>query len=170
MPDHYLIELGWKPGQKLTMAQRTSSLFAEEPVVLGKVLRRRSKPMKVTVEQWKADEAYLLRLAKAGAIKVTEPDSTPLTQEEIEKQEAELKKKQEAAAAATAANMAGDQNQAPAGEGTPAGAVVQAAPPDVIVPEAPTEAPPAPAVVPEEEGAKVPEHSEPHHSKKRGKR
>ena len=168
MSGHYLIELGFKPGKKLTMAQRTSSMFAEEPVVNGRVLRRRSKPMKLTPEQWKAEEVYLLQLAAAGAIKVTEPDKTSLTPEEIKAAQAAIEAQHALDAEKEKAALAGDQTTAaPAGEEPPAGAVTPEAPVEPPAPET-TEvvaAPPAPEVVPEEESGKVeePVKSEPSH-------
>jgi hypothetical protein len=68
---HYVITRGHKPGKSLTPSQRTSSLFAEEPVVLGKVLRRGSKPMHITEAQYEANKAKLLRLVEAGSIVIT---------------------------------------------------------------------------------------------------
>lgn len=164
MSDYYLIALGFTPGKKLTQAQRTSSLFAEEPVVCGKVLRRRGPPMKLTVDQWKTNEEDLLRLAKAGAIKVIEPDKTQLTKEEIEAAEAALKKQKDAeAAAATAAPaLAGDQTAvAPVGGEMPPTGVeashdhVEESAPETTVVDSPADA------------DKVNESPKPHHKKRR---
>jgi hypothetical protein len=55
---------------KLTPAQRTSGLFAEEPVVAGKVLRRNAGPLILNDESYKLFSAKIKQLEKAGAIKV----------------------------------------------------------------------------------------------------
>jgi hypothetical protein len=67
---HFEIRRGYKTGRQLSTAQRTSGLFAEEPVVLGKVLRRGVKPLMVTEEQFKLFKPRLLLLMLAGAIEV----------------------------------------------------------------------------------------------------
>lgn len=91
MSEHYIISLGFKPGKALTPAQRLSSLFSEEPVVMGKVMRRGLPPRKITKEQYEANKLHLLRLAKAGSIVITEPDNTLLTPDEIAEQEFALR-------------------------------------------------------------------------------
>lgn len=65
---HYEIHRGLKSGQSLNTAQRTSSLFAEEPVVLGKVFRRGYPPIVLTETQFELNKTHLTRLEKAGAI------------------------------------------------------------------------------------------------------
>lgn len=55
---------------KLTATQRTSSRFSEEPLVLGKVLRRGASPIKLTEEQYQKAKPYLNLLVKAEAIKI----------------------------------------------------------------------------------------------------
>jgi predicted RNA-binding Zn-ribbon protein involved in translation (DUF1610 family) len=69
----YIITRGFQEGKQLTAAQKSSPLFAEEPVVLGRVLRRGSKPMRLAEADYKANEQQLLRLEKAGAIKIERP-------------------------------------------------------------------------------------------------
>jgi hypothetical protein len=54
----------------LSPVQRSSSLFAEEPVVLGKTLRRGTPPLRVTYEQFMQGRTTLLRLLHAGSIQV----------------------------------------------------------------------------------------------------
>lgn len=73
MDSHYVITRGVKPGKNLTNAQRSSSKFSEEPVVLGKVLRSRSLPMKLSEEQFMANIKELMRLNNAGAICIQYP-------------------------------------------------------------------------------------------------
>lgn len=70
----YIITRGFQEGKALTNAQRASPLFAEEPVVLGRVLRRGSKPMRLTGADYRANEHKLLALEKAGAIKIQRPE------------------------------------------------------------------------------------------------
>lgn len=65
---HYEIHRGLKSGQSLNTAQRTSSLFAEEPVVLGKVFRRGYPPIILTESQFELNKTHLIRLEKAGSI------------------------------------------------------------------------------------------------------
>ncbi len=71
--EFYVITRGVKAGRNLTTAQRSSSKFSEEPVVLGKVLRSRSLPMKVSPEQFNLNRIELERLEKAGAIDIYAP-------------------------------------------------------------------------------------------------
>jgi hypothetical protein len=87
---NYVIHHGLKIGQRLTVAQRTSSAFSESPTVLGRILRRGQK-MEATPEQFEANKHRLLTLAKAGSIHIVEPDQTDLTPEEIAAAEAQLK-------------------------------------------------------------------------------
>jgi hypothetical protein len=70
----YFIKRAYNSYSKLTSAQRTSSLFREEPIVLGKTLRRGSKGFNITDDQYKAYEAQLMHLVKAGAIEVDRVD------------------------------------------------------------------------------------------------
>ena len=74
---HYEIKRAYSGYGPLTPQQRTSSLFAEEPVVLGKVLRRGSAPLKVTPELFEANKVALLRLEKAGSILIVRPPVEP---------------------------------------------------------------------------------------------
>lgn len=85
MDSFYEISRGISPGKQLTTAQRTSSKFAEEPVVLGKVLRAGARPLRVSEAQYNANKTQLLMLAKAGAIKIKPPATlAPTTEEAIE--------------------------------------------------------------------------------------
>lgn len=77
---HYEIKRAYSGYGPLTPQQRTSSLFAEEPVVLGKVLRRGSAPLKVSPELFEANKVALLRLEKAGSILIVRP---PVEQEVV---------------------------------------------------------------------------------------
>lgn len=74
----YIISRGFT-GKALTTAQRKSSLFAEEPTVLGKVLRRGSQPMRLTPAEYDANEVRLKQLEAAGSIKITPPGIRGLT-------------------------------------------------------------------------------------------
>lgn len=69
----YIIKRGFQEGKALTSEQKSSSLFAEEPVVLGQVLRRGSRPLRISAETFEANKAKLLALEKAGAIVITRP-------------------------------------------------------------------------------------------------
>lgn len=69
---HYEIRRAHKTGKQLTRAQRSSPLFAEEPVVLGKVLRRGGPPRTVTAEIFEQNKSMLLRQAAAGAVEIFE--------------------------------------------------------------------------------------------------
>ena len=69
--NYYEIRRALKPGVNLTVAQRSSSLFAEEPTVMGIVLRRGLPPMKITEEQYERNKVHLVRLESAGAIEIT---------------------------------------------------------------------------------------------------
>jgi hypothetical protein len=66
----YEISRGMKTGRQLTTAQRTSPRFAEEPVVMGKVLRRGSAPVVLTDEQFRQNRVPLIRLLAAGAVDI----------------------------------------------------------------------------------------------------
>lgn len=70
---HFEISRGFKSG-RLTPAQRNSSLFSEEPVIAGKVLRRGMKPLTLTPAQFELAENKLKQLFKAGAIDITVVD------------------------------------------------------------------------------------------------
>ena len=69
----FVIERGFQEGKTLTTAQKSSALFSEEPVVLGKVLRRGSKPLRISRADYEANQIKLLQLEKAGAIKIQKP-------------------------------------------------------------------------------------------------
>jgi hypothetical protein len=71
---HFEIHRGLKSGKQLTAAQRSSPTFAEEPVVLGKVLRRGSAPLIVTDSQFEVHKASILRQVLSGSIEVTAVD------------------------------------------------------------------------------------------------
>jgi len=71
MNSFYVISRGMKPGKALTIAQRTSSHFAEEPVVMGKVLRANAQPIKISDALFAKNQTHLLTLKKAGAIEIT---------------------------------------------------------------------------------------------------
>jgi hypothetical protein len=74
----YIITRAFQDGKQLTPAQKGSSLFAEEPVVLGKVLRRGSRPMRISAADFKANEVKLLALEKAGSILIKRPATEPV--------------------------------------------------------------------------------------------
>lgn len=67
---HYEIRRGLKTGKQLTTTQRTSGTFAEEPIVLGKTLRRGMRPIQLTEEQFDKNRAKLLRLLLSGSIEI----------------------------------------------------------------------------------------------------
>lgn len=67
---HYEMSRGLKSGRQLTTAQRTSGTFAEEPVVLGKVLRRGMRPIHINEEQFNQSKSQLLRLLLSGSIEI----------------------------------------------------------------------------------------------------
>lgn len=71
---HYEIHRGLRTGKQLTTAQRSSATFAEEPVVLGKVLRRGSRPMIVTDSQFEVHKAAILRQLLSGSIQILAVD------------------------------------------------------------------------------------------------
>lgn len=71
---HYTITRAFQDTKQLTSAQRNSSLFAEEPVVLGKILRRGSNPLKISTEDYQKNKPKLLAQQKAGAIKIQYSD------------------------------------------------------------------------------------------------
>jgi len=156
----YVIQHGLARNGRPNKAQRSSSLFAEEPMVLGKRLRRGLPPMKITEAQFEAHKVKLLRLEKAGAIQITQAGgaaksaahktkkhshgATPTTAQVVAQHEKDHQKEKAA--------LAGDQSTvAPAGEGQPAGAVPAAA---TAAPEQETTAP-APDVVQESDSGKV---------------
>lgn len=70
----YIITRGFQEGKALTTSQRSSATFAEEPVVLGRVLRRGSRPMRISGADYRANESKLLHLEKAGSIKIQRPE------------------------------------------------------------------------------------------------
>lgn len=59
-----------RPGQQLTVAQRTSSLFAEEPRIGAHVLRRASPPLKLAEKEFAASFLTIKRHFMAGSIEV----------------------------------------------------------------------------------------------------
>ena len=67
---HYEIRRGLKTNRQLTTVQRTSGTFAEEPIVLGKVLRRGMRPMLLNEDQFKQHKPKLLRLLLSGSIEI----------------------------------------------------------------------------------------------------
>lgn len=69
----YTIKHGMQFGKNLTTAQRSSSLFAEEPVVMGRVFRRGTGPMVITEEQYNRNRLQLTRLERAGSIVIVRP-------------------------------------------------------------------------------------------------
>lgn len=74
----YVISRGYE-GKALTPAQRKSSLFAEEPVVMGKILRRGAAPIRLTPVEFEANKSRLKQLEAAGAIKIKAPGITDQT-------------------------------------------------------------------------------------------
>ncbi len=74
----FFIERGFREGKALTTAQKTSALFSEEPVVMGRTLRRGSKPLRITKADYEANKNKLLQLEKAGAIKITRPKESTM--------------------------------------------------------------------------------------------
>jgi len=77
---HYEVRLGYKTGRPLSKTQRTSGTFAEEPVVLGKVLRRGEKPRLLTEAQFSRFKPQLLRLLLSGSVEiyVVDADQQPV--------------------------------------------------------------------------------------------
>jgi hypothetical protein len=67
---HYEIRRGLKSNGRLTAPQRSSGTFAEEPVVLGKVLRRGMRPMLLNEDQFKQHKSKLLRLLLSGSVDI----------------------------------------------------------------------------------------------------
>lgn len=65
---HIEVTRAVKPGKALTRAQRNSSLFAEEPRVAGKTLRRGSPPLRLNQEQFERSSTQIKRLFLAGAV------------------------------------------------------------------------------------------------------
>lgn len=76
---HYEIRRAHKTGRQLTVAQRSSPLFAEEPVVLGKVLRRNGPHRVLPADVFQQNRSMLLRQAAAGAIEIFEVDGDKRT-------------------------------------------------------------------------------------------
>lgn len=76
---HYEIRRGLMSGKQLTAAQRTHGTFSEEPIVLGKVMRRGTKPRLISQAQFLQHRANLLRLLVSGSIEifVVDGDKTP---------------------------------------------------------------------------------------------
>lgn len=71
---YFEISRAYVAGQPMTVAQRTSSLFSEEPTVLGKALRRGLPPLKIDEKQFAQAEHMLRRLFDAGAINIKAVD------------------------------------------------------------------------------------------------
>ena len=73
----YKIESAYTAGGQLTMAQKTSSKFAftGEPKVLGRVLRRGSKPFIITDDLFGIHQDELHHLEKSGTIILTQVSS-----------------------------------------------------------------------------------------------
>lgn len=67
---HYEVRRALKTGHQLTTRQRTSGTFAEEPIVLGKVMRRGTRPLLLTTAQFDQNKAKLLRLLLSGSIEI----------------------------------------------------------------------------------------------------
>ena len=78
----YTITRGVQAGRQLTPSQKTSSLFAEEPVVLGRVLRRGAGPIRISPEDFERNKTHLLRLEKAGSIVITPPQGSDVSEPE----------------------------------------------------------------------------------------
>jgi hypothetical protein len=76
---HYEIRRGHKTNKPLTQTQRSSGTFSEEPIVLGKVMRRGSSPLRLTAEQFEQQKSKLLRQLLAGSIElfVVDQNKTP---------------------------------------------------------------------------------------------
>jgi hypothetical protein len=76
---HYEIRRGHQTGKPLTQTQRSSGTFAEEPIVLGKVMRRGSSPIRLTPAQFEQQKAKLLRQLLSGSIEiyVVDANKTP---------------------------------------------------------------------------------------------
>lgn len=74
-----------KPGKQLSMAQRMSPLYQEEPRVLGRVLRRGSPPFDISEQTYENNLVRLRLLEKAEAIHIerieTEEDTKALSEE-----------------------------------------------------------------------------------------
>lgn len=134
----YIITRGFQEGKQITTAQKTSALFAEEPVVLGRVLRRGSRPMRISKADYDANEHNLLRLENAGAIKIQRPVKSPVAEA------LEQEKKVDTLLTQVTGSGAGDTapvTQESSGAETSAAAE----PPAVIVPpHPPSEDPPPP--------------------------
>lgn len=77
----YVITRAVREGKPLTTAQRSSALFSPEPVVLGRTLRRGSRPLRLTEADFKANEAQLLRLERAGSICIQKPEPPPVPED-----------------------------------------------------------------------------------------
>jgi hypothetical protein len=161
---------------QLTQAQKTSSLFSEEPMVMGKALRRGLPPLRIDEAQFKQNQIMLKRLFDAGAINIKAVDGEKVVdfrEEEAEKKIAssmpsasdELKemKAPPPPPAQIVEQHQKDRDaelQALAGEATAVAPAGDAPPAGVAAPE----------VVPPDEGGKVEDSSEGHHKKRRGKR
>lgn len=155
----YIITRGFQEGKQITTAQKTSALFAEEPVVLGRVLRRGSRPMRISKADYNANEHNLLRLEAAGAIKIQRPkmDVAALIQQdsEIQKKLAELTNSGAGDTAPVTQESSGAETSAAA---EPPAVIVPPHPPSEDAPppvEDPPPTPPVPAPEQTEEPAVV---------------
>lgn len=177
---HFEISRAFRHGMQLTQAQKTSSLFSEEPMVMGKALRRGLPPLRIDEAQFKQNQIMLKRLFDAGAINIKAVDGEKVVdfrEEEAEKKIAssmpsasdELQEMKKAPALvpppppaeiveqhqkdrdAELQALAGETTAvAPAGDAPPAGVATEVVSPD--------------------EGGKVEDSSEGHHKKRRHKK
>lgn len=167
----YIITRAFQDGKQLTPAQKGSSLFAEEPVVLGKVLRRGSRPMRISAADYKANEVKLLALEKAGAILIKRPDTEPVVPpeqlDEAQKKALVAQHQEDHQTEKEAVSNAGDAVP-PQQEEAETQASVAATPPVDSAPPAEVAAPPAVIILPAEEAPAKPV-SAPTSEKKKGK-
>lgn len=68
---HFEIRRALCPGKQLTPAQRTSSVFAEEPRIGARTLRRGLPPLKLNEAQFAASLPQIKKLFLAGAIEIS---------------------------------------------------------------------------------------------------
>jgi len=160
----YVITRGFQEGKQLSTAQKTSARFAEEPVVLGRVLRRGSKPMRLADVDYKANERQLLELEKAGAIKIDRPKEEAMAAPVPCSKCGQVPRGQGGEYKCPVCGLpmvhdpgAGD---APATQGevvAPEVVAAPPAPPEVIIPPHPPSEPPAPTPPAEEPPPPAPE-------------
>lgn len=67
---HFEIRRGFHDKRPLTAAQRQSGQFAEEPLVLGKVLRRGLGARKLTEDEFARHRSTLLKLLRSESIEL----------------------------------------------------------------------------------------------------